>query len=416
MEITAVWAREILDSRGNPTIEVDVLAGDVFTSAAAPSGASTGRHEAVELRDGGRRYGGKGVLKAVDNVRNIIGPAIAGMDVSDQESIDKKMRELDGTKDKSRLGANAMVATSMAVMRAASACSGKALYEHLGGTVMPTAMFNILNGGKHAGGKLSIQEFMIIPEADSFHERLRMASEIYHELGRGLVKKYGPGAKNVGDEGGFAPQLTSAAEALDAITGAIEGAGYKGMCGLALDAAADSFYDQKTGRYNVDGTMMGEGALLDYYVDLAGTYGIKSLEDPFFEDSFGAFAELTKKLSPGVQVVGDDLLVTNVERIREAIRQKSVTALLLKVNQIGTVSEAMEAAGLCRDNGINVVVSHRSGETEDSFIADFSVGINAGQIKTGAPARGERTSKYNQLLRIEERMVSIAQRAEDVNA
>ncbi len=404
MKITAVWAREILDSRGNPTVEVDVVAEQVFGTAAAPSGASTGKHEAVELRDGEKRYLGKGVTRAVENVRSIIAPGIIGMDVTDQEGIDRKMLELDGTRNKAKLGANATVATSMAVMRAAASAERKAVYEHLGGNTLPRAMFNIVNGGKHAGGKLSIQEFMIIPEAETFSERLQYASEIYHTLGNLLQKKYGPSARNVGDEGGFAPQMGGTQEALDAITAAIEEAGYGGSCTLALDAAADSFYDEKTKKYNLDGTDMNEGQLLEFYVALTKAYKIKSIEDPFFEESFGSFAELTKRIAPGVQVVGDDLLVTNVERIQKAIDQKSVTALLLKVNQIGTLTESLEAAKLCRDNGLNVVVSHRSGETEDSFIADFSVGTDAGQIKTGAPARGERTAKYNQLLRIEERM------------
>jgi len=405
MKITAVWAREILDSRGNPTVEVDIVTEQSFGSAAAPSGASTGKHEAVELRDGEERYGGKGVLRAVENVRNIIAPGIVGMDVSDQAGIDQKMKELDGTPNKAKLGANAMVATSMAAYRAAAASEGKAVFERLGGNTLPYPMFNILNGGKHAGGNLSIQEFMVIPNADMFSERLRMGSEIYHTLGKLLVKKYGPGAKNVGDEGGFAPQIESAHDALEAITEAIEEAGYKDYCGLALDSAADSFYDEKTKKYNVDGKKLDEGELLEYYVELAGKYRIASMEDPFYEDSFDAFAELTKKLSPKVQIVGDDLLVTNVERIKKAIEHKSVTALLLKVNQIGTVSESLEAAKLCRDNGMNVVVSHRSGETSDSFIADLAVGIDSGQIKTGAPARGERCSKYNQLLRIEEKLM-----------
>lgn len=406
LKITAVWAREILDSRGNPTVEVDVIADKVFGSAAAPSGASTGKHEAVELRDNDYKYHGKGVQKAVSNVIDKIGPGIIGMEVTAQQAIDNKMCELDGTENKSNLGANAIVATSMAVMKAAAISKGKMVYEHLGGTLMPNAMFNIINGGKHAGGKLSIQEFMIIPEQVSFRERLRMASEIYHTLGKILVKKYGVGARNVGDEGGYAPQLGSAHEALDAICAAMEETGYREGCGFALDAAADSFYNEKTRKYNVDSKELSEAELLDYYVDLSETYDIKSIEDPFYEESFDSFAELTKKLSPEVQIVGDDLLVTNPKRITKAIKNRSVTALLLKVNQIGTVTEALEAAELCKKNNMNVVVSHRSGETEDNFIADLSVGIDAGQIKTGAPARGERTSKYNQLLRIEERLES----------
>ncbi len=404
MKIASIWAREILDSRGNPTVEVEVLAGNAFGVAAAPSGASTGKHEAVELRDGGKRYLGKGVSRAVDNVNSIIAPELIGMEVTDQQTIDLKMRELDGTSDKSRLGANAMVATSIAVFKAASAVSGKNVFEYLEGTVMPKAMFNVLNGGKHAGGSLSIQEFMIIPDADKFTERLQMASEIYHILGKQLVKKYGPSARNVGDEGGYAPQIDSTEDALEALSNAIEESGYSGSCDLAIDSAASSFYDEGTGLYKLDGREIDEEKLLDFYVDITGTYKLKSIEDPFYEESFDAFSALTKKLFGVTQIVGDDLLVTNITRIKRGIENASVTALLLKINQIGTVSEALEAAELCRKNNLNIVVSHRSGETEDFFISDFAVGINAGQIKTGAPARGERVAKYNQLLRIEERL------------
>ena len=401
MKIVSIWAREILDSRGNPTIEVEVLTEDGFGTAAAPSGASTGKHEAHELRDGGSRYLGKGVLNAVRNVNTVITPALLGMDAGDQEAIDMKLRELDGTKDKSRLGANALVATSMAVLRAAAASKGQMLHDYLGGSTIPHGMFNIVNGGMHAGGKLAIQEFMIIPEAESFAERLRKASEIYHVLGKRLVEKYGPSARNVGDEGGYVPQLDNTYQALDEITAAIDEAAYNGTCAIALDCAASSFHND--GVYSIDGKQLKEAELIDYYADLAKTYNIKSIEDPFHEESFSAFSALVKEL-PGVQIVGDDLVVTNVTRLRRAMDEKSLTALLLKVNQIGTVSEAMDAVKLCRQNSINVIVSHRSGETEDCFISDFAVGINARQIKSGAPARGERTAKYNQLLRIEERM------------
>jgi len=405
MKITSVFAREILDSRGNPTIEVEVKAGKAFGRAAAPSGASTGMHEALELRDGGKRYLGKGVRKAVDKVNKIISPALKKMDVAKQSAIDKKMIGLDGTENKMNLGGNAMVATSMAVLRAAANSRGKWLYEHLGGKKLPKPMFNILNGGKHAGGELSIQEFMIIPsKAKSFSETLRQASEIYHVLGKRLVKKYGPGARNVGDEGGFAPQMKRTHEALDAIMEAINEAGYKGKVNLAMDAAASSFYSERSSNYILDGEYREKEEMLDFYVGLSKSYPIVSIEDPFYEEDFDSFAALTKKIGKKVQIVGDDLLVTNVKRIKTGIKKKSMNALLLKVNQIGTVTEAMEAAKLCRKNKMNVVVSHRSGETEDSFIADFSVGLETGQIKTGAPARGERTSKYNQLLRIEERL------------
>jgi enolase len=405
MKISSIWAREILDSRGNPTVEVDVLTENSFASAAAPSGASTGKHEAVELRDGGKRYGGKGVQKAVANVNEIIAPALIGMDCLSQESIDEKLISLDGTHNKSRIGANAMVATSMAVLRAAAGSSGKMLHEYLGGSTLPFAMFNIINGGKHAGNGLAIQEFMIIPKAELFSERLQMASEIYHTLGKKLAAKYGPSAKNVGDEGGFAPNIDNTYKALDAIMEAVSESGYSQVT-LALDCAASSFHDKKTGLYRIDGKDLKETDLIDYYADLCRSYPIKSIEDPFFEESFPAFAALRKELSD-VQIVGDDLTVTNAERLKMAIEQDSISALLLKLNQIGTVSEAMAAVRICRENQLNVIVSHRSGETEDCFISDFSVGINAGQIKTGAPARGERTAKYNQILRIEERMNAV---------
>ncbi len=408
MKIVSIWAREILDSRGNPTVEVEVATEAALASAAAPSGASTGKHEAVELRDGGSRYGGKGVLRAVENVNTIIAPAITGMEAAGQESIDRRMRELDGTRDKSNLGANAMVATSMAVLRAAAASDGRLLHEHLGGKVIPAAMFNVINGGKHAGNALAVQEFMIMPDAELFSERLRMASEIYHTLGKQLVSSLGPAARNVGDEGGFAPQLDNTYKALDALSSAVEEAGYAGVCPFAMDAAASSFYDEKAGTYRIDGKELREPELIDYYGDLAKAYPLKSIEDPFYEESFQAFAALRKEL-PQVQIVGDDLVVTNVSRLKQAIEAQSISALLLKVNQIGTVSEALEAVKLCRDSGLNVIVSHRSGETEDCFIADFSVGISAGQIKTGAPARGERTAKYNQLLRLEERILATQQ-------
>lgn len=401
MKITSVWARQILDSRGNPTVEVEVVADGVLAGGAAPSGASTGKHEAVELRDGGSAYLGKGVMNAVNNVNETIAPAIIGMDATKPEKIDLAMRELDGTKDKSNLGANAMVATSMAVYRAAALLQEKTFYEYLGGNILPTAMFNILNGGKHAGGRLVIQEFMIVPSADRFSDRLMMASEIYHILGQQLEKRYGPSARNVGDEGGYVPQIEGTEDALNAITDAIDRAGYGDRCEIALDAAASSFYED--GKYNIDGKKMGDAELLDFYADIANTFNITSMEDPFHEEDFQSFAALKRKL-PKVQIVGDDLLVTNISRIKTAVENDSVTALLLKVNQIGTVSEALEAVELCRKNNLNIVVSHRSGETEDTFIAELAVGINSGQIKTGAPARGERTAKYNQLLRIEERM------------
>jgi enolase len=402
MRITKVHARQILDSRGNPTVEVDVYTESAFGRAAAPSGASTGIHEARELRDKEHSYLGRGVLGAVANINEKIAPVLVGMHIEPIAEIDDQMIELDGTPEKSRLGGNALVATSMACARCAAESAGKPLYEYLGGNVLPVAMFNILNGGVHAGGKLSIQEFMIIPKLERFSDRLRVASEIYHTLGRMLVKKYGASARNVGDEGGFAPSMKDTDEALVAIEAAIDEAGYKKKVDLAIDAAASSFFDGKKNKYSLDGASVDPEGMFDFYVGLADEFRLKSIEDPFFEEDFALFARLTKKLGKKVQIVGDDLLVTNPDRIRIAFEKSSCNALLLKVNQIGTVTEAITAANMCRKKQWGIIVSHRSGETEDSFIADFAVGINAGQIKTGAPARGERTSKYNQLLRIEE--------------
>ena len=403
VKIEKVFAREIIDSRGNPTVEAEVKTASSFARAIAPSGASTGKREACELRDGGKRFMGKGVLTAVGNVNKIIAPALNGMDVFAQDKIDSKMKSLDNTENKSRLGANAIVAVSMATVKAAAYANHQQVYEHLGGKLLPLPMFNIINGGKHAGNALSIQEFMVIPKsAKTFREGLRAICEVYHTLGKSLAKKYGPTAKNVGDEGGFAPNFSSSHAALDEIVLAIEEAGYGGQIGIAFDAAASSFYDEATGKYFMDGKGITSGELLDYYVDLQRKYGILSMEDPFQEEDFESFAALTKKIGSKVQVVGDDLLVTNPKLLAVAIEKKAVNSLLLKLNQIGTVSESMEVARMCKKNSIKIVVSHRSGESEDSFIADFAVGIEAGQIKTGAPARGERTAKYNQLLRIEE--------------
>ena len=391
MKITSVSAFEIIDSRGNPTVEVEVRAGNSFGRAAAPSGASTGKFEATELRDGGARYCGKGVLKAVANVNGPITKKLIGMkiDVSEQEKIDEAMLALDGTPNKTKMGANAIVATSMAVLKCAAASEGKPLFAYLGGTrnarktALPKPMFNILNGGKHAGGNLALQEFMIMPEAKTFSETLRIACEIYHALGSILEKKYGPNARNVGDEGGFAPPVANAEEALDAIMSAIDACGYSKNVKIAIDAAASSFYKEKItaggekiGLYIVDRSKpaIDEGALLDFYFALSGKYPITSIEDPFYEEDFDSFSEIVKKLGSRIQIVGDDLVVTNPQRIKKAIEKKAMTALLLKVNQIGTVTEAMEAVKICKKFGLGVVVSHRSGETEDTFIADFAVG------------------------------------------
>ena len=413
-EIVRVRAREVLDSRGNPTVEVDVATRGGFGRAAVPAGASKGAHEALELRDGGRRYHGRGVLKAVRNVNEVIAPKVVGMDARRQYEIDRLMVELDGTRNKSRLGANAILGVSLAVAKAAADTYGMQLFEYIGGArarVMPVPLMNIINGGKHAGNELSIQEFMIVPVgADSFSDALRVGSEVYHELKAYLKERYGLSAVNVGDEGGFAPPMRETREALDALVESIKRAGYSEGSDvvLALDAAASSFYDAERGVYRIDGREVASDELLEMYVSLVDEYPIKSIEDPFHEEDFERFAELTKRVGGRVQVVGDDLFVTNVARLRRGIEVGAANALLLKVNQIGTLTEAVEAAELALSHGYNVIVSHRSGETEDTTIAHLAVALNAGQIKTGAPARGERTAKYNELLRIEEHLGSRA--------
>ena len=410
MKIEKVWAREVLDSRGNPTVEAEITVGGHKISAIAPSGASTGSWEAHELRDGGKRYKGKGVQTAVENIRGDIAKALVGMDPAEQRDIDYTLIDLDGTENKTKLGGNAMVAVSLAVARAGASSLGIPLYEHIGGkNILPVPMFNIINGGKHAGGNLKIQECMIIPAgAPSFSECLRTASEIYMELKQILGAKYGAGAVNVGDEGGFAPPLGTVAEALEVIMTAIEGAGYSPgeEVFLSIDAASSEFYND--GVYELDDLRLSPTELADYYADLAGRFPLISIEDPFFEDDFDTTAELTSMIGKNIQVVGDDLFVTNTKRLCKGIEMGAANALLLKVNQIGTVSESSDAAQMSFDNGYNVVVSHRSGESEDTTIADLSVGWGSGEIKTGAPARGERTAKYNRLLRIEEELGSKA--------
>ena len=411
MQIEKVWAREVLDSRGNPTVEAEVTVRGHKVTAIAPSGASTGSWEALELRDGGQRYGGKGVLKAVENVRGKIAGRIVGMDPTDLRAVDEAMIELDGTDNKSNLGGNATVAVSLAVARAGAMCEGIPVYEHIGGdhVTLPVPMLNIINGGKHAGGNLKIQECMIIPAgAKSFSDCLRMSSEVYMHLKSILKSKYGASAINIGDEGGFAPPLDTLDEALTVITDAVSDAGYEPGKDvfLAIDAASSEFYEG--GRYSVDGMVLSAGELLDHYVELIGSHPLVSIEDPFFEDDFATTAEFTKKVGSRVQIVGDDLFVTNSKRLARGIDEGAANALLLKVNQIGTVTESGDAAELSYKNGYNVVVSHRSGESEDSTIAVLFVGWGSGEIKTGAPARGERTAKYNRLLRIEEELGSRA--------
>lgn len=404
-EIESIHAREILDSRGNPTVEVDLYTCCGFGRAAVPSGASTGTHEALELRDGGDRYDGKGVLQAVKNVNEVIAPKLIGMNASAQREIDNFMIELDGTPNKSNLGANAILGVSLAAAKAAAMSSGSQLYKYLGGVNtnrIPVPSFNVLNGGQHAGNELAIQEFMILPTgAPSFSEGLRMAAETYHALGKILKGKYGVGATNVGFEGGFAPPLSKTRDALDAIMSALDASGYSDEIKIGIDAAASSFYMDSG--YSIDGDRLTGKELADYYDDLVKTYPIVSLEDPFEEDGFEDFARLRAML-PDTIIIGDDLYVTNVRRIEKGIQMCSTNALLLKLNQIGSVSEAFDAARMAFRAGWKVMASHRSAETEDSALADVSVALGCELLKTGAPARSERTAKYNQLLRIQEEL------------
>ncbi|KUK18231.1 phosphopyruvate hydratase [Thermococcus sibiricus] len=413
-EITGIVAREILDSRGNPTIEVDVYTPVAMGRAAVPSGASTGIHEALELRDGGKRYHGKGVKRAVENVNKIIAPELLGMDVTLQRDIDMFMLELDGSENKSNLGANAILGVSLAVAKAAANALEIPLYRYLGGAnayVLPVPMSNVINGGAHAGNDLDFQEFMIMPVgAKSFREAIQMVSETYHTLKKILIEKYGKLAVNVGDEGGFAPPMKEVTEPLDALVKAIEETGYKvgDEIAFALDVASSEFYEEEKNVYIVGGKEYTREGLIDLYKDLVSTYPIVSIEDPVQEEDFEGFAMVTKELGKKIQLVGDDIFVTNVKRLKKGIEMGAGNALLLKVNQIGTLSEAIDAAYLAFRAGYGVVVSHRSGETEDSTIADIAVALNAGQIKTGAPARSDRNAKYNQLLRIEEELEGVA--------
>lgn len=403
--IQNIHAREILDSRGNPTVEVDVFTENGFGRASVPSGASTGKNEALELRDKDKRYLGKGVKIAVNNVNTDIKKVLLGRDVRSQKEIDRIMIELDGTPNKSKLGANAILGASLAVAHAAADSRGFSLYRYLGGTnasMLPVPTMNVINGGKHAGNELAIQEFMLQPKGTkTYSEALRMGAETYHILGAMLAKKYGKSSINVGYEGGYAPPLKNTKDALDALVNAIGEAGYDKKITIGLDAAASEFH--KNGLYNVDGKTYSSDDLIDFYSELVKTYPIRSIEDPFHEEAFEDFAELTKKLKDTI-IVGDDLFVTNVKRLEKGIKMNAANALLLKVNQIGTLSEAFEAARLAQKNKYTVIVSHRSAETEDTSIADISVALGAELIKTGAPARSERNAKYNQLLRIEEEL------------
>ena len=411
LPITDIYAREILDSRGNPTIEVEVLAGEnAWGRASVPSGASTGQFEAVELRDGAERYHGLGVENAVEHVNNIIAPALLGMNVFDQGDIDRRMIRMDGTKEKRRLGANAILGVSMAVARAAADARGIPLYQYFGGVgakKMPIPMMNILNGGKHADNTVDFQEFMIMPVgACCFKEALRMGSEIYHALKR-LLKEKGM-STGVGDEGGFAPDLPDAKAVLKVIVEAIRKAGYqpeKEVC-IALDVAATELYDKEAKRYIFEGEGVTRSVfdMIEYYKELIKEFPIISIEDPLDEEDWEGWEMITNCLGSKVQLVGDDLFVTNKERLQKGIERKAANAILVKVNQIGTLTEAFEAIELAKESGYKTIISHRSGETEDSIIADIAVAFQSGQIKTGAPCRSERVAKYNQLLRIEERM------------
>lgn len=422
LPITDVYAREILDSRGNPTIEVDVLAGDdCLGRASVPSGASTGQYEALELRDGKSRYGGLGVELAVDHVNARIAPAVIGINVFEQAAIDKILIQLDGTKDKSDLGANAMLGVSMAAARAAAGALKMPLYSYLGGTNakrLPVPMMNIMNGGRHADNTIDIQEFMIMPVgACCFSEGLRMCSEVYHSLKK-LLKKHGCSTA-VGDEGGFAPDLPDAKEALRFIMDAVVEAGYKPRRDimLALDVAATELYEKTSKKYIFEGESRMHGhkvvrsaeELIDYYEELTDEFPIISIEDPLDEEDWDGWELLTTRLGIHIQLVGDDLFVTNKDRLSKGIQRQAANAILIKVNQIGTLTEAFDAIEMAKNAGYRTIVSHRSGETADSIIADIAVAFNAGQIKTGAPCRSERVEKYNRLLRIEERLADVAE-------
>ena len=401
-KIKAIHARTILDSRGNPTIEVEVTTSKGYIGrAAVPSGASTGVYEAVELRDGGKPFHGKGVLKAVEAVHKEIAPSLRGVDVTAQRLLDETMAELDSTGNKGRLGGNAILGVSIACAKAAAKTMGYRLYQYIDpeASLLPVPFFNVINGGKHAGNQLDFQEFMVAPTgASTFSEALRVGSEIYHELRAMLLKDYGKSAINVGDEGGFSPPMRSPEEALDSIQSAVDELGYGGKTRLAMDVAASSFY--RPDGYHYMGGVLSRGELIDVYRDLVSNYHVASIEDPLEEEDYEGFAEMTKTLP--IQIVGDDLFVTNKERLRKGIKMGACNSLLWKVNQIGSLTEARDAADLAMSNGYTVMASHRSGDTEDPFVADLAVGISCGQIKSGATSRGERTAKYNQLLRIEE--------------
>ena len=403
-KIKNVYAREILDSRGNPTVEVDViLESGALGRAAVPSGASTGVREALELRDKDERFLGKGVNKAVNNVNNIIREKLIGMEASNQELIDNTMIELDGTNNKSNLGANAILGVSLAVLKASANDANMPLYRYVGdGKTLPRPMMNILNGGAHADNNLDFQEFMIIPKRETFKEKVRVGAEVFHTLKKVLIEKgYNT---NVGDEGGFAPDLQSNEEGFKVIIEAIEKAGYTPGedVSIGIDVAASEFYED--GKYNVDGKLLTTEELIDFYEELVNKYPIISIEDPVDENDWEGFSLITKRLGDKIQLVGDDLFVTNIECLQKGIDNSAGNAILLKLNQIGTYTETIKTIKLARANNYKTVISHRSGETEDTTIADLAVGLDLGQIKTGSMSRTDRVCKYNQLLRIEEEL------------
>lgn len=405
MNIKNIIGREILDSRGNPTVEVDVILDNgVIGRACVPSGASTGEREALEMRDGDKnRFNGKGVLNAVNNVNTILRDNLIGMDVTKQKEIDYKMLELDGTKTKSKLGANAILGVSMACLKVAAKASGKELYEYVGdGRTLPVPMMNIINGGAHADNSLDFQEYMIIPQRDTIHDRVRVGVEVFHSL-KNVLKEKGY-VTSVGDEGGFAPNLKTNKEGFELITEAVKRAGYepgKDVC-YAIDVAASEFYSD--GKYKLvgEGKVLSTDELIKYYEDLVNTYPIISIEDPVDENDWEGFSKVTELLGDRIQLVGDDLFVTNKECLQKGIDNKAGNAILLKVNQIGTITETLETIELAKANNYKTIISHRSGETEDTTIADLAVGFDLGQIKTGSMSRTDRICKYNQLMRIEE--------------
>lgn len=408
MKIIDVKGREILDSRGNPTVEVDVILEDgTLGRASVPSGASTGMREALEMRDGDNRYIGKGVLKAVANINGPLRDLVIGLDAENQKELDYAMIKADGTKTKSKYGANAILGISMAAMKASANSKKMPLYRYIGnGSTLPVPMMNIINGGAHADNKLDFQEFMIVPQTDTIKERVRIGAEVFHHLKKVLNNK--GLATGVGDEGGFAPDLKSNTEGFELIMEAIRMAGYepkKDVC-IAIDVAASEFYDKKTGKYNLvgEGRSLTTDELIEFYQELVNKYPIISIEDPVDENDWDGFTKITEILGQQVQLVGDDLFVTNKECLQMGIDKKAGNAILLKVNQIGTITETLETIELARNNNYKTIISHRSGETEDTTIADLAVGLNLGQIKTGSLSRSDRVCKYNQLIRIEEEL------------